>query len=299
MAPAPSRFAGIPPYGDSAFDHGDVHLASGRIFVAHTAAGTVEVIDGEAMVHAGTIPGCQEASGVLCAQAEGLVFAAARGAGKVLVIDAGSLEVVRELATGPRPNGLAWRGRDGTLLVADVRDFRARLLVAASGELAGDVELPGRPRWCVYDRAAGRFLVNVRDPACVAVLFGEPLALVDRWPVSCAGPHGLDLDLAGGRAFVASDGGAVSVLDLSNGAEVASVPIAGQPDAIWYNAARDLLYVAIGEPGLVEVIDTAAMRSRERIVTEPGAHTTAFDAARQRLVVFLPGTCRAAIYEAT
>ncbi len=50
---------------------------------------------------------------------------------------------------------------------------------------------------------------------------------------------------------------------------------------------------------MVEVVDTAAMRSRERIVTELGAHTTAFDAARQRLVVFLPRTCRAAIYEAT
>ena len=28
------------------FDHGDVHLGSGRVYVAHTANGTVEVIDG-------------------------------------------------------------------------------------------------------------------------------------------------------------------------------------------------------------------------------------------------------------
>ena len=60
----------LPPFRDSGFDHGDVHLGSGRIFVAHTAAGTVEVIDGEALVHAGTVPGCPEGSGVLCAQDE-------------------------------------------------------------------------------------------------------------------------------------------------------------------------------------------------------------------------------------
>ena len=297
MTLTPAGFVDLPRHGAGGFDHGDVHLASGRIFVAHTAAGTVEVIDGDALVQVGTVPGCPEASGVLCVQADGLVFAAARGAGRVLVIDAASLAVVREIATGQRPNGLAWRERDGMLLVADVHDFRARAVIAASGELAADVELPGRPRWCVHDAAADRFLVNIRDPACVAVLAGEPLGVVDRWPVTSAGPHGLDIDRAGARAFVAGDGGAVSVLDLATGGEVASVPIAGPPDAIWYSPPSGLLYVAIGDPGLVEVIDTLAMRVSERIVTEEGAHTIAFDAARRRLAVFLPGTCRVALYE--
>ena len=299
MALAPVGYVGLPPFRDSGFDHGDVHLGSRRTFVAHTAEGTIEVIDGDSLIHAGTIPECPEASGLLCAQDMSLVFAAARGAGKVLVIDAASLSVMSELTTGPRPNGLAWNGRSGTLLVADVEDFQGRLLAAAGGELIGQIELPGRPRWCVYDGAADRFLVNIRDPACVAVVRSEPPGLVDCWDVSSAGPHGLDLDVPGGRAFVASDGGAVSVLDLSTGRETASVPIGGQPDAIWYNPLRRLLYVAIGKPGLVEVIDTVAMRRCEQILTEEGAHTTAFDGPRQRLIVFLPRTCRAAIYEET
>ena len=299
MALAPVGCVSIPPHRDSGFDHGDVHLASQRIFVAHTAEGTIEVIDGDSLVHAGTIPDCAEASGVLCAQDEGLVFAAARGAGKVLVIDAGSLAVLSEFTTGPRPNGLAWNFRDGTLLVADVEDFRARLLTASSGELIGQVELPGRPRWCVYDAAADRFLVNIGDPACVAVVAAAERSPVDRWAVSTTGPHGLDLDVAGGRAFVATDGGTVSVLDLSTGREVASVPIGGPPDAIWYNPLRRVIYAAIGKPGLVDVIDTVAMRRCEQVMTEEGAHTTAFDGPRRRLVVFLPRTCRAAIYEET
>jgi DNA-binding beta-propeller fold protein YncE len=299
LALAQSGFVGLPPHRDGGFDHGDVHLASGRIFVAHTAQGTVEVIDGDALVHTATIPGCPGASGVLCAQDEGLVFAAARAGDRVLVVDAASLAVVTGMATGPRPNGLAWNGRAETLLVADVGDFRARLHRAAGAELVGEVELPGRPRWCVYDAEADRFLVNVREPACVAVVAGQPPRLVDRWPVSSAGPHGLDIDADGRRAFVACDGGAVSVLDLSTGREVASVNIAGQPDAIWFNPQRRLLYVAIGEPGLVDVIDTAAMRRCEQVATERGAHTTAFDRVRQRLAVFLPGSSRAAIYQET
>jgi hypothetical protein len=37
----------------------------------------------------------------------------------------------------------------------------------------------------------------------------------------------------------------------------------------------------------------------DQIVTEAGAHTTAFDQVRQRLAVFLPGSCRIALYRET
>jgi hypothetical protein len=100
----------------------------------------------------------------------------------------------------------------------------------------------------------------------------------------------------GRRAFVACDAGTVSVLDLDSGAELASVRIAGAPDAIWYNAGRGLLYVAIGEPGVVDVIDTASVARAEQVVTLAGAHTTAFDPVRQLLAVFLPGSCRVGLY---
>jgi DNA-binding beta-propeller fold protein YncE len=285
----------LPPFRASAFDHGDVHLATGRIFVAHTAQGTVEAIDGERRVHIQTIDGCPEASGILCVQDQDLVFAAARGAGKVLVIDACSLARVGELPSGPRPNGLAWDRRRRRLLAADVHDSTARLLDPSSGENLGLVELPGRPRWCVYDQERDRFLVNIREPACIALLTAQPLALSGCWPAP-AGPHGLDLDVEGGRAFVACDAGMVLALDLATGRELAACPIAGAPDATWYNADRRLLYVSIGNPGMVEVIDAATMTGRERVPTEAGAHTTAFDRSRQQLAVFLPGACRAALY---
>jgi DNA-binding beta-propeller fold protein YncE len=299
VALTPLGSADLPPFRASGFDHGDVHLASGRIFVAHTAAGSVEVIDSEHRAHVRTIPGCPEASGILCVQDSGTVFAAARGAGKVLVIDVASLACVREVASGPRPNGLAWDDSRRRLLAADVQDLTARLLNPEDGEQVGQVDLPGRPRWCVYDRERDRFLVNIREPACVALLSAEPFALTGNWAVSAAGPHGLDLDPEGRRAFVACDGGTVVALDLASGSQLGDVEIAGVPDAIWYNTDRRLLYVAIGDPGLVDVIDTTAMTRTQQVATEPGAHTTAFDRDRQTLTVFLPGSCRAALYRET
>jgi DNA-binding beta-propeller fold protein YncE len=299
VALTPAGVVDLPPFRASSFDHGDVHLATGRIFVAHTGAGTVEVIDADRVTHVRTLPGCPEASGVLCVQDDGLVFAAARGAGTILVIDAVTSSVVNEVASGPMPNGLAWDRRHRLLLVADVEDMIARLLDPERGETVARAALPGRPRWCVYDPDRARFLVNIKEPACVAVIDADPFRVVARWPVATAGPHGLDLDLGKDRAFVACDGGSVAALELSTGSQVGGADIGGAPDAIWHNAERGRLYVAIGTPGLIDVVDTTTMTRCERLATEPGAHTTAFDPVRQRLAVFLPHSCRAALYRET
>jgi YVTN family beta-propeller protein len=293
----------LPPHPAGDYDHGDVHLESGRVFVANTAAGTVEVIDGEHLSHLATIPDCLEASGVLAAQDDALIFAAARGAGKLVVIDPITLRVLRTVVVGARPNGLAWDSRRKHLLVADVQDNTARLVDPHAGEVMAAVELPGRPRWAVYHQASDRFLVNIREPACVAVLSADPFVLVEQFPVWSPGPHGMDLDQDGRRAFVACDGGTVVTLDLARGREQARVPIAGPPDAIWHNHQLDRLYVAIAHlgkldqaHGVINVVNTQSMAVEERITTEAGAHTTAYDARRQRLYVFLP-SCRVAVYE--
>ncbi|MFL5665971.1 MAG: YncE family protein [Ktedonobacteraceae bacterium] len=290
------QYIDLPFHAQGDFDHGDVSLSNGSVFIANTAAGTVEVVDGEGLRHLVTIPGCPEASGVLAAQKEGLVLAAARGAGKLLVIDAVSTTVIRTVAVGSRPNGLGWDPRRKHLLVADVQDNTARLVDPRAGQVIATASLPGRPRWAVYDRAGDRFLVNIREPPMVAVLSASTFALVGQFPVSDVGPHGLDLDQEGRRAFVACDGGSVVTLDTSTGSELAKVPIAGAPDVIWHNYLTSHLYVAIEDPGVIDVLNTQTMAVDEQIQTEPGAHTTAFDALRQRLYVFLP-SCRVAVYE--
>jgi DNA-binding beta-propeller fold protein YncE len=282
------------PEGD--FDHGDVSLANGYVFFANTAAGTIEVVDGEGLRHLATIPGCPEASGVLTAQEEGLVFAAARGTGKLLLIDAVFTTVQREVAVGYRPNGLAWDPRRKHLLVADVQDNSARLVDPHAGQVIAMTVLPGRPRWAVYWQASDRFLVNIREPAMVAVLSASTFELVGQFSVSGVGPHGLDLDQEGNRAFIACDGGTVVMLDTSQGLELAQVSIAGAPDAIWHNHHTGRLYVAIEDPGVIDVVNTQSMKVEEQITTEAGTHTTAYDARRQRLYVFLP-SCRVAVYE--
>ena len=287
----------LPSHSTGGFDHADVHSQSGKLFVAHTANGTVEVVDGERLVHLKTIPGCPEASGVICAQDEGLVFAASRGSGKVLVLDALQDTVIRDVPTGPRPNGLAWDSLRKHLLVADVEDNRARIFDTHSGMELGALQLRGRPRWCAYDRTSDAFLVNIREPAGLCIFDPRSMSQAAFIPVSSPGPHGLDIAQGEGRAYIACDGKSLVVLDFIQRKEVASIPIAGGPDAIWYNPKKRRLYCAIGDPGVVDVLDTGRLTLVEQLKTEVGAHTVAFDNLRQRLFVFLPTSCRALVFE--
>jgi len=288
------------PHGQlGGFDHADVHLESGRVYVAHTAMGTVEIIDGEKASHLATLPGCLEASGVVCAQNENLVFAASRGTGKILVIDAMTNRVLRETQTGSAPNGLAWDSTHRQLLVADVQDNKARLVDPYSGKLISSLQLAGRPRWCAYSVTRDQFLVNIREPAGVAILAPENTSQKAFLPVSKMGPHGLDIDDKNDLAYIACDDGSVVVLDVSTGHEEAVVPIGGSPDVIWLNTEKHRLYCAIGRPGMIEVINTEKLVVDEKANTEEGAHTFTFDKKRQRLYAFLPKSCRMAVYKET
>jgi DNA-binding beta-propeller fold protein YncE len=236
-----------------------------------------------------------------CAQKDNVIFAAARGAGKILVINPVSIEIVQEIKVGSKPNGPAWDSRRKRLLVADVEDFQARLIDISSGQIISTIKLPGRPRWCVYDYNIDCFLVNIRNPACVSILAAAESALQTAvLPISFEGPHGLDIEKGSDRAFIACDGRAIVALDMKNkGHEIGSVSIAGEPDVILNNQNKGLLYCAIGKPSVIDVICTDTMTLVEEIHTEEDAHTFVFDNTRQLLYSFLPDSCRAAVYNET
>jgi len=134
----------IPPHMPGAFDHADVYHATGRVYVANSSAGTVEVLDGPAATHLATIDGCPDASGVLCAQKDDLVFAAARATGSLLVLNANDATLRRTISVGSSPNGLAWDSLRKRVLVADVTDLHARLVDPFTGTILAEMSLPGR-----------------------------------------------------------------------------------------------------------------------------------------------------------
>ncbi len=276
--------------GGGEFDHAAVDLDSGRVFVAHPGAGTIAVLDAEAMVVRTTIGGCPGASGVVCDTEHGLVAAASRSGGHVLLIDGTSLEVRSQVKVGPAPNGLAFDIGRQRLLVTDVQTHEAHLIDPERGQVVATRPLPGRPRWAVHDPQAQLFYVNIISPAQVLMLDSQTFAPCGAWDVPAEGPHGLDLDPQRRLVLVACDSGVLVGLDADSGAEQGRLTLPGAPDVTFHNPLTRECYVGVGDPGTVVVADTETWTTVEGQATELGAATFAFDSRRQLLHALLPAS---------
>ena len=302
MALALAGYVELPPHaGAGGFDHAAVDSA-GRVYVAHTANDAIDVIDGAARRYVRSIPGLRAVAGALVSD-DDLVFTSNRGENTVGIFSASEVTPVTKVKVGVRPNGLAYDPGRRRVLAANVGDpavpdsFTLSLVDVGRETRVAEIPVAGRTRWTVFDGGADAFHVNIADPPqIVTVSAGDPANIRRIVPMPSAGPHGLDLDAAGRRLFCACDGMELIEVDADSGDLGRRAALAGVPDVIFFNAALGCLYVAIGDPGVIEVFDVRGMRRREAVTTEPGAHTLAFDAATQTVYAFLPVTHRAAVY---
>jgi DNA-binding beta-propeller fold protein YncE len=285
------------------FDHAAVHGPRGRLYVAHTANDAVDVVDLAALKYVGSIPGLAAVAGALVAEVPDLVFTSNRGENTVGIFSPTDEQRVEKIPVGLGPNGLAFDPGRRRLLVAHVGDSAVAgsctvsVIDVPRRRRVADLPVPGRTRWAVFDPPADAFHVNVADPPQILVVgAGDPVTVRRVVHVPQAGPHGLDIDVKGRRLFCACDDATLVELDADTGRVVDVQTIAGVPDVVFFNAALRRLYVAVGDPGVIEVFDTAPLRRHQSLPTEEGAHTVAFDPARHLVAAFLPRTHRASLY---
>jgi DNA-binding beta-propeller fold protein YncE len=283
------------------FDHAAVHEPSGRIYVAHTANDAIDVIDIEARKYVGSIGGLTAVAGALVST--DLVFTSNRGEDTVGIFPPDDVGALQKVAVGVRPNGLAYDPGRRRLLAAHVGDpavpgsQTVSIVDVGARTRTADIPVAGRTRWTVHDPVADAFHVNIADPAqIVVVAAGDPAGIRRVVPIPYAGPHGLDIDVERRRLFCACDAGVLLEVEADDGAVLAAERIAGVPDVVFFNRARRRVYVAIGDPGVIEVFGTMPFRRHETITTEAGAHTLSFDATRNIICAFLPGSHRASVY---
>jgi DNA-binding beta-propeller fold protein YncE len=286
------------------FDHAAIHRASRRLYVAHTINDALDVIDCTSGRYLHSIPNLAGVAGALVSDQRNLVFTSNRGENTVGIFSSDDEQHMVKIPVGVRPNGLSFDPQRGLLLAANVGNpdilgsFTLSVVDIQRKELIHSISVPGRTRWTVFDPQADVFYVNISDPAQIVVVeAGRPDHVARTLPIPAAGPHGLDLDIENRRLFCACDAGKLFVIDLATGSIRGEAKLSGVPDVIFYNPALGHLYVAVGDPGVIDVFDTATLACLETIPTEKGAHTLAFDAETNKVYAFLPQTHRSQVFE--
>jgi DNA-binding beta-propeller fold protein YncE len=285
------------------FDHAAVHAQAARLYVAHTSNDALDVIDSDQDRFLHSIPNLRGVAGALVSEEAGMVFTSNRGEDTVGIFRAGEPANVTRVRVGVRPNGLAFDAARGLLLAANVGDparpgsHTVSIVDIERHEMVHSIPVAGRTRWAIFDAGSGCFYVNIAEPAQIAIVESARPTVVKRAiEVPGRGPHGLDYDPVANRLFCACDDGKLLMLDAVSGKIRLEAGLAGAPDVIFFNQARKHVYAAVGEPGVLQVLQADTLESLEEIPTEKGAHTIGYDSARNKVYVFLPQTHRAAVY---
>jgi DNA-binding beta-propeller fold protein YncE len=277
----------IPDSLGTSFDHGAFEPETRRVFIAHTARDSLEVVDADANRHVATLCGFPEAAGVVADR--GNVLVTNRGGASLSWVDAHTLETRTVVDTGPRPNGAALVPSLEVAVVACIGDDAQRpqlQVLGLKGNRRWSIDLPGRPRWCVIDAQEERVFLAIREPSMVLVARLPELNAVQYWPLPSGGAHGMDINHQANLLYVACDGGLLVEVDVRSGEMQREWPLPGVPDATFFNPKSGLVHVAIGDPGLIQSVDPRTGICTQ-FPTAIGAKTTAL-IAPDRLYVFSP-----------
>jgi DNA-binding beta-propeller fold protein YncE len=268
------------PAPSSRFDYADIDTTTHRLFLAQLGASRLLEIDTGSQRVVRIITGLSDVQGVIVVAALHRVFATATGTNELVALDETSGAEIFRTPTGNYPDGLAYVRSTGQLWVSNESGGSESVIDATTGHLVGTVELGGEAGNVRYDPVRDQVLVDVQARNQVAVIDPHTRTIKTRARVpGCDHDHGLILDPAGTRAFVACDGNAqLIVLSLPALQPEGRVAVGDGPDVLAIDPIHDILYVA-AESGVLTTLDihTAPATVTGRAALGDNAHVVAVD----------------------
>jgi YVTN family beta-propeller protein len=286
-APAPSggysviKKISIP--GTGSWDYLAVDEAARRLYVSHGTQ--VEVVDIDALTVVGSIPNTAGVHGIAIAPDLGRGFTSNGQASTVTIFDLKTLKPIADVPTGKKPDAIIYDPATLRVFAFNGGSNSATAIDAATGKVAGTVNLDGGPEFAAAD-GNGFVYNNLEDESLVLKINSRELKIEQRWPVApCSSPSSMAMDRANRRLFLGCRSKVMAVLDADSGKVITTLPIGDHVDATAFDPQTKLIFNSNGE-GTITVIhqDSPDQYSVvETVKTVPRAKTMALDPKTHRL----------------
>ena len=279
----------IPVAGDYGWDYAATDSEGRRLYVGHDKEVVVISLDTDAVV--GTIGGGEDMHGAAIAREIGKGFISESNPGSVVIFDLTTLKKIAEVPVGRDPNLIMVDHRTGRVFTADRGDKQVSAIDAKTGKVIGTVgPFDGRTEHGVSDEKGHMFL-NLQDKGFLLRIDTQALRVLDTWNVApCGQPSAMDMDTRTERVFIGCRSGVFAAVDGNTGKLTATLPIGPGVDALEFDPAKDLIYVASGGDGgslsIFHEDNPDKYSLVEKVTTEAGARTLAIDHKTGR--VYLP-----------
>lgn len=273
----------IPIPGQGSFDYLTVDEGARRLYVSHGTQ--VEVLDIDSLSIVGNIPNTPGVHGVAIAPESGRGFVSDGQASTVTIFDLKTLQRIADVPTGKKPDAIIYDPATSRVFAFNGGGDSATAIDAASGKVAGTVDLGGGPEFAAAD-GKGYVFNNLEDESLVLKINSRELKVEQRWPTApCSSPSSMAMDRANRRIFVGCRSKVMAVLDADSGKVITTVPIGDHVDASAFDPETKLVFNSNGE-GTVTVIHQDGPDNYsvvETVKTVPRAKTMALDPKTHRL----------------
>jgi YVTN family beta-propeller protein len=203
----------------------------------------------------------------------------------VIMFDLKTMQVLSKIDSPKDPDGIIYDDGSKRVFAFNGDSNSATAIDAATGKVAGTVDLGGGPEFAAAD-GHGYVFNNLEDDSLVLKINSHDLKVEQRWPTApCSSPSSMAMDRANRRIFIGCRSKVMAVLDADSGKVITTLPIGDHVDATVFDAEKKLIFNSNGE-GTITVIAQNSPNEYEvvqTVKTAPRAKTMAFDPKTHQL----------------
>ena len=273
----------IPIPGQGSWDYLTVDEAARRLYVSHGTQ--VEVLDVDSGAIVGKIANTLGVHGIAIAPELGRGFVSNGQSSTVTIFDLKTLRTISEVPTGKKPDAVIYDPATSTVFAFNGGGNSATPIQAASGKVAGTIDLGGGPEFAVAD-GAGYVYDNLEEESLVLKINARSLKVEERWPTApCASRSSMAMDRPNRRLFLGCRSKVMAVMNADTGQLITTLPIGDHVDATAFDPETQLIFNSNGE-GTITVIHQDGpdkYSGVETVKTVPRAKTMALDPKTHQL----------------
>jgi DNA-binding beta-propeller fold protein YncE len=273
-------------------DHLALDAKRGRLFVANTINGSLDVVDLKAGKLLKQVPGQRGIRGIDYDPGSDRVFVGIGVGGICNFFDGQSYEMLKSIPLGddadnvrynPRTNRVYVVHADKELSVIDAKDYSVRQPIALPTSLGAFKLESSRPR----------MYANAKNDGVIAI-DTEQDKIIGRFSVAPSGVNAaVAIDEPNHRLFIGCrKNPALVVMDSDTGKIVASVPIPGDVDDLSFDPARKRIFASCGDGAIAVIrqLNEDSYESLGTIATVKRARTSIFNPETGHLYLAVPRT---------
>ncbi len=279
------------PNVEGRIDHMAVDVKGERLFVAALGNNTVEVLDLRSGKPLRSLTGFHEPQGVGFIPGMNKLFVANARDGACDLLDGSTFKLLKRINFADDADNVRYDTKTGRVYVG-YGSGALGIIAAASGEQVGAIKLDGHPESFQLEKSGSRVFVNVPTARKITVVDRDKGTVISSWPVVGArSNYAMALDESRHRLFVGARRPAkLLVFDTDSGKQVADLASPGDADDIFYDNARQGIYISGGDGsiGVIEQKDADHYKPTANISTAPGARTSLFVPELNRVYLAVP-----------